>query len=123
MTLGGQFMNQDEGFFSPNIDAVLSDDRLNQSEVIYSFLSPSPSYLKSGIHKQFSIDEDFNSRSSEQRFTFTNIFKSSSEKPECSEEGGGRRLKWMESKKTPQTEQNQEDVLDDFDTPDVGTVG
>ena len=101
----------------------MSDDRLNQSEVIYSFLSPSPSYLKSGLHRQFSIDGDFNLRSSEQRFTFPNIFKSSSEKPECSEEGGGRRLKWMESKKAPQSEQNQEDVLDDFDTPDLGTVG
>ena len=29
----------------------------------------------------------------------------------------------MDSKKAPQNEQNQEDVLDDFDTPDVGTVG
>ena len=28
------------------LDNVLVDDRLNQSEIIYSFLSPSPDYLK-----------------------------------------------------------------------------
>jgi hypothetical protein len=28
------------------LDSVLVDDRLNQSEIIYSFLSPSPDYLK-----------------------------------------------------------------------------
>ena len=28
------------------LDNVLVDDRLNQSEIVYSFLSPSPDYLK-----------------------------------------------------------------------------
>lgn len=28
------------------LDSVLVDDRLNQSEIVYSFLSPSPDYLK-----------------------------------------------------------------------------
>ena len=81
------------------IDAVLSDDRLNQSEVIYTFLSPSPSYLKSGHYRQLSIDEEFDPRSG-QKFTFPNLFKSQDKAATCSEEGGGRRLKWMDSKKT-----------------------
>ena len=81
------------------IDAVLSDDRLNQSEVIYTFLSPSPSYLKSGQYRQLSIDEEFDPRSG-QKFTFPNLFKSQDKAATCSEEGGGRRLKWMDSKKT-----------------------
>ena len=33
------------------MDAVLSDDRLNQSEIVYSFLSPSPDYLKKSANE------------------------------------------------------------------------
>ena len=31
------------------LDSVLADDQLNQSEIVYAFLSPSPSHLKSGL--------------------------------------------------------------------------
>ena len=31
------------------LDSVLADEQLNQSEIVYAFLSPSPSHLKSGL--------------------------------------------------------------------------
>ena len=100
------------------MDAVLEDDRLNQSEVIYSFLSPSPSYLKSSDFKQHSLLE--NNRRSEPKFTFPNLFKS---QESYSEE-------WMADSKDNRTktrtnldqDDTSKDVLDDFDTPDIGNV-
>ena len=31
------------------LDSVLADEQLNQSEIVYAFLSPSPAHLKSGL--------------------------------------------------------------------------
>ena len=36
------------------LDSVLADDQLNQSEIVYSFLSPSPKHLKSPANKSSS---------------------------------------------------------------------
>ena len=53
------------------MDAVLSDDRLNQSEIVYSFLSPSPDYLKKSANEKSSSK---NLR--DQKFHLSNFFKS-----------------------------------------------
>ena len=50
------------------MDAVLSDERLNQSEVVYSFLSPSPNYLKKSNKPKKNLRD--------QKFHLSNFFKS-----------------------------------------------
>ena len=87
------------------IDAVLVDDRLNQSEVLYSFLSPSPAYLKNHL------------KCEEHKFNFPNPFKDKESKNiKNSHES---RLKWLETNSSLKTSEDH-DVLGEFDTKDFG---
>ena len=52
------------------LDRILNDDQLNQSEIVYAFLSPSPRHLKSYNHLSPSVKKNF--------APFSNFFRSES---------------------------------------------
>ena len=84
------------------IDAVLCDDRLNQSEVIYSFLNPSPTCLNK-------------STLTEPKFHLPNLFK------KAHVDGGEtrkRQLRWLDSKSRVEV---SEEMLGE-DTRDLGAL-
>ncbi len=90
------------------IDAILCDERLNQSEVIYSFLSPS--------HLKFSTSEN-----SASKFQFPSLFKS---RDGAKDKASERRMKWLDSKDQHRRSSDDREMLTDgADAHDVGSIG
>jgi sorting nexin-25 len=94
------------------IDTVLTDERLNQSEIVYSFLSPSPSHLKTNVKsnnsrsRRTNIDDD-------QKFHLSSLFKSNSDKDRNHHEAtASSRNHWKIG----------DDLLDTADSCDLGGV-
>ena len=92
------------------MDAVLCDERLNQSETVYSFLSPSPNYLKP------KVGEKGKKRTSEddQKFQLSNFFKGGND---ADRHDPNRKIQWLDKHSIKAYDDH---VLLDSDAHDLG---
>ena len=104
------------------MDAILTDDRLNQSEIVYSFLSPSPAYLT----RNKKTGESYSSTEEVKFLSLPRIFKSNptdKSKADQEEDLTKKRLLFLDGRGSKVQGSGENDVLADVDARDLGHSG
>lgn len=101
------------------MDALLSDERLNQSENVFHFLCPSPAFLKKNNENHRKVHDNLQDEEEEGKL-FPKIFKNTS-----SRAAKEKRLLFLDSSRLmkPRLSEEDHDVLADLDSRDAGGHG